>query len=655
MMTRRGGHFLGLAALAALWVAVPLAAGEDAVGTTAANFLKIPPPARPAAMGQAFTAISDDESALTYNPAGVARALQDELSLTHIDWFQGIFVEHLGTILGLGPAGTVGLGVTWLNAGDIVRTTRINNDPNNPLGNYTENGTFQPYDLGITAAYAFEPWAQWNAGVDVRVLQQAIDSDQGWGFNLDLGVQRTGLWDWLDLGLVAQNLGSQITVGSTPFNEPLAFTGGAAARFLRRQLTLSVDVNMPMDNSVVPGVGAEYWIANTLALRGGWRGGYASQPTLGAGFRVNLFLLDYAWQPYAELGPTHRITASLVWGSPGAEVKALRPLLGPQGEAQWRQGGFKLLPARPEAVTHWELEVFEPNGQVARTFQGSGPAPATVAWDGRDSQGQVLPDGVVQARLRLDYTGGLHAEAVGAPVELDSTPPGVAAAIQPIIARPNSQGAVLIPAHVAIQAQDKHGIGGWKLEIHDAKDQVFRAYSGDGPPPADVVWDGTDGQGRYVDSGTTYFFWPFAKDRLGNWAKGQPQALIVLLKELHFDIASDALFEPGKADVRISAYHQLFDVKELILKHHQAGTVVDILGHTDNEPTVYSVYKSNQELSLARAKAVVKFLVDLLDMDPQILNPVGMGDSRPKASNDTVEGRLANRRVEVVIHAKEYR
>jgi chemotaxis protein MotB len=82
---------------------------------------------------------------------------------------------------------------------------------------------------------------------------------------------------------------------------------------------------------------------------------------------------------------------------------------------------------------------------------------------------------------------------------------------------------------------------------------------------------------------------------------------------------------------------------------------VDIVGHTDDQPTVYSKYPNNQALSLARAQAVVKFLVTLLDMQPEILNAVGMGDTKPLVSNDTPEGRLKNRRVEVVIHAKEYR
>ena len=74
-----------------------------------------------------------------------------------------------------------------------------------------------------------------------------------------------------------------------------------------------------------------------------------------------------------------------------------------------------------------------------------------------------------------------------------------------------------------------------------------------------------------------------------------------------------------------------------------------------SEPTVHSVYGSNQALSLARAQAVVKFMVDLLGMDPAILAAKGAGESRPKTSNDTAEGRQANRLVEVVVHVKEYR
>ena len=55
--------------IAALWVA-RISAASDLVGTTASNFLKIPPFARPAGMGEAFAAVSDGTYGLYYNPAG---------------------------------------------------------------------------------------------------------------------------------------------------------------------------------------------------------------------------------------------------------------------------------------------------------------------------------------------------------------------------------------------------------------------------------------------------------------------------------------------------------------------------------------------------------------------------------------------------------
>ena len=645
---------LPLVVTLALSLAAPLRAGVESVGTTSANFLKIPADARPAAMGEAFTALSDDESSLLYNPAGTARILQTQISATHIEWFQGIRIEHLGGVTGLGSLGTVGIGLSWLQVDDLVRTTRVQNS-SDPLANFVEDGTFSPHDMSLAANWAWRPAPRWNAGLGLKILQQEIDTAQGWGLGLDAGAQYTGVWDWLDLGLEAQNVGSAINVGGTSFQQPITFSFGGAGHFMKGRLILSADLSVPLDNDITPAFGAEWWIAQTLAFRAGWRGGYASQPTAGAGFKVAGLEIDYGWQPYADLGDTHRITASYSFGTPSLGLKSLTPLMGPLGEAQWREARFQPDVTRPEAVRGWRLQFFDNSGQTAKTLAGDGPPPDIFKWDGKDDGNHVLPDGVATVQLSVDYGGGVTADSNKASVELDSTPPVVNLDIGPQIVRPGSQAAVLIPARIQINAQDKHGVGGWKLEVRDTDGNLFRAFSGEGEPPQPLVWDGSNGQGLQVQSGKSYIFWPFAKDKLGNWGKGQPQAMVVLLKELNFNISSDALFEPGKADVRISAYQQLKDVKALILAHYQPGTIVDIIGHTDNQPTVYSKYPNNQALSLARAQAVVKFLVTLLEMDPATLNPVGMGDTKPLVSDDTPEGREKNRRVEVVIHAKEYR
>jgi OOP family OmpA-OmpF porin len=56
----------------------------------------------------------------------------------------------------------------------------------------------------------------------------------------------------------------------------------------------------------------------------------------------------------------------------------------------------------------------------------------------------------------------------------------------------------------------------------------------------------------------------------------------------------------------------------------------------------------NRDLSQRRAASVIDALVSRYQISKDCLDPVGFGASKPKASNDTVEGRALNRRVELV-------
>lgn len=75
---------------------------------------------------------------------------------------------------------------------------------------------------------------------------------------------------------------------------------------------------------------------------------------------------------------------------------------------------------------------------------------------------------------------------------------------------------------------------------------------------------------------------------------------------------------------------------------------VRIEGHTDNAPIHTAQFPSNWELSTARATHVLHYLIDA-KVSPQRLSPAGYGENWPVASNDTPEGRAANRRVDLVI------
>ena len=114
---------------------------------------------------------------------------------------------------------------------------------------------------------------------------------------------------------------------------------------------------------------------------------------------------------------------------------------------------------------------------------------------------------------------------------------------------------------------------------------------------------------------------------------------------------AEVLFDSGKADVKKEADPILGKVATVI-RAKVSDRYIGIEGHTDNVPITYSGWKSNWELSTARATSVLHNLIDNGRLEPEKLSAIGYGEYRPIASNDTDEGRQLNRRVEVVILPK---
>ena len=73
------------------------------------------------------------------------------------------------------------------------------------------------------------------------------------------------------------------------------------------------------------------------------------------------------------------------------------------------------------------------------------------------------------------------------------------------------------------------------------------------------------------------------------------------------------------------------------------GKQIRVEGHTDSDPIKVSRWKSNQELSVARADAVKKYLVSK-GVDANEVSVAGFGSDRPKSSD-----KAQNRRVEIVV------
>jgi len=129
--------------------------------------------------------------------------------------------------------------------------------------------------------------------------------------------------------------------------------------------------------------------------------------------------------------------------------------------------------------------------------------------------------------------------------------------------------------------------------------------------------------------------------------KGQEVALGMQSKGLVITLANNILFDSGRAKIKQNAYQVLDKIADVI-KTKAAEKNIGIEGHTDNVPIKYSGWKSNRELSTARANNVYHYLMKK-GVRPARLTTMGYGEFQPVASNNSEKGRAKNRRVEIVI------
>lgn len=111
---------------------------------------------------------------------------------------------------------------------------------------------------------------------------------------------------------------------------------------------------------------------------------------------------------------------------------------------------------------------------------------------------------------------------------------------------------------------------------------------------------------------------------------------------------AEVFFDSGKDVIRADGKEALNKVAE-VLNVNVPDSAVAVEGYTDAEPIKYSGWKSNWELSSARALAVLHYFIDECKVKPQRLSANGYGEFRPVADNDTAEDKQKNRRVEIVI------
>lgn len=286
-------------------------------GTSSFSFLKINVSARPVAMGGAFTGLADDESALYYNPAGIALLENDRYLLGYHDYFAGMQSGFIGYVHPLDYTHVIGIYASYLNYGEMIEADENGNSL----------GTFGGGDMLIGLTYARNMSSRLQLGATAKFIYEKIQNYTATGLAFDLGVRLTSDRGRLAGGLMIQNLGTQFSsLGQDDsYSLPLTVRLGVSAKPRGMDIILASDLIKPRDNDLQLALGADYFHFDPFMIRVGWNSNGSEYKTsinddswagvsLGFGFKIKELgplgkaQLSYSYTPAADLGSSHRIT-----------------------------------------------------------------------------------------------------------------------------------------------------------------------------------------------------------------------------------------------------------------------------------------------------------------------------------------------------------
>jgi chemotaxis protein MotB len=115
-------------------------------------------------------------------------------------------------------------------------------------------------------------------------------------------------------------------------------------------------------------------------------------------------------------------------------------------------------------------------------------------------------------------------------------------------------------------------------------------------------------------------------------------------------LAEQGSFESGSANLKSQFKTLLSNVGNTV---SSSKGEIRIEGHTDNVPVIANAkFKSNWDLSGARAGSVADYLIDSSSIKQGRISVQGFADTKPIQSNDTASGRSKNRRIEIIVDNK---
>jgi hypothetical protein len=264
---------------------------NDGSANTGLSYLKLGVGARAIAMGEAYSSVCDDGTAVIYNPARLNSGTGSNVTLMYNSAMQDLTNNFVGAKLKINKLG-IGVGLFKTNISDIeIRTI-----PGAPIDK------FDAQNLSLNLSFCYELFKYLSVGVTSKMLYEKIYIDEAAGYGFDIGTNFTK--DNFSASFVLSNLGEVNELRNVSTKLPTAIRFGGAYTVAKNNLNfiLALDGYKVLDGGKFHiNSGGEIAYKDMLFVRLGYQTAYENKGfTSGIGIKYKGIIMDYAFIPYSD-------------------------------------------------------------------------------------------------------------------------------------------------------------------------------------------------------------------------------------------------------------------------------------------------------------------------------------------------------------------
>jgi hypothetical protein len=294
---------------------------QDKVAQTGCGFLDVATGARASGMGEAFTVLGQDATALFYNPSGIGEIDANfDLSLGGTQWIADIQYLYLAAVYNAGVWGNFGFSLITPDYGEIYGTRVDSLDPRG----YEDIGQLDVSALCVGVAYAREFTDKFTVGIHAKYVTQnlgenlfgvyegedivdtLVSENEISTLSYDFGLLFYPGFESFAFGMSVRNFSPRVTYERIGFELPLTFALGVGMDILDLfgdypdySFNIAADMLHPRDWDELYHVGAELSFRNMIFLRAGYKFNYFAEGlNAGVGFNVAGVRIDYSYSKF---------------------------------------------------------------------------------------------------------------------------------------------------------------------------------------------------------------------------------------------------------------------------------------------------------------------------------------------------------------------